>query len=674
MNALEQMRELLKAKQQGVAATPSVPVDSAAPQDMGQLMKDVEDDIDAMLNVERTNVERTQDTPDLTQGYIKKNNGMAIAGIASDLDVLIQRSQDKRIPLNERIQMRADIKRLRDEMDMLAQAPTRDFNPLIEVKIPKAPVVPIHILQDRPTTVEQFGNKDTFSLDVKLNKEQRMAEEFAMNGKSFVLTGEAGSGKTTTARSIAYALLDNQTLGSHTFNLGNGVFRTSHSIAFSAYTNRATDNIRRALHKDPYLEQELGVNVCTIHRLLEYTMEFRIHPDTGKQYPYFYPKRCAAWKLDITHLIIEESPMVDLDLWKKLYEALKPGTIVIFLGDINQLPPVFGPSVFNYAIVQLPVVELVEVHRQAKESPILSNAHRALVGEKLIPDNKYFKLFQTKVRKGAKAPSETGMCALAMNSIKKWMASGEFDVKTDIILSPINKPTHACGTKNINYHMAQYLGDQRKAKVHEILAGRNTWYLAEGDRVMVEKQDGVITKINVNATYIGKNSKSLFCDINRWGHPVLTNAQGEKIEDDDFELAGYEDLDVSDIPDEEKKMAASHYVYVLLDTGEEIMLETAGDFSEAKFSLGYAISVHKAQGSEWKRVVFLVHKNFKQLLFRELIYTAMTRAKEYLTIVDLTNCIDSSIGVQRIKGNSIQEKIEWFNSKLVMNEPINVTP
>jgi hypothetical protein len=221
--------------------------------------------------------------------------------------------------------------------------------------------------------------------------------------------------------------------------------------------------------------------------------------------------------------------------------------------------------------------------------------------------------------------------------------------------------------------MAQYLGDLRKAKVHEILAGRNKWYLAEGDRVMIDKQDGFIEKISVNGSYIGKNSKSLFCDINRFGQPVI-GANAEHIDSEEFSLAGYENIDVDDIQEEDKKVASSHMVDIKLDDGTTVTLDSAGEFSDTKFNLGYCLSVHKAQGSEWRKVVLVIHRSFAVLLFRELIYTAMTRAREFLTIVDLSNALNGALKTQRIKGNTIKDKIEYFNSKLTLTEDIQIIP
>ncbi len=556
--------------------------------------------------------------------------------------------QDKTIPLLERIRLRNELK----------------------AKTAKT-VIAEHVKNIIAEPDSHIKVNETFSLSIVLNKKQNMGVDMAKSGKSFVLTGKAGTGKTTTLREVARALLENGILGVHNFGYYKPLGIVAPSIAFTAYTNRATDNMRRAIHKDPILAEELKYNVLTIHKLLEYTMEWITNED-GKTIPHFYPKRNAANPLDITHLLVEESSMVDIPLWRdQLFAALRPGTVIIFVGDINQLPPVFGPSVLNYALTKLPVVELDEVYRQALDSPILSNALRVLDGLEPQPDGKAFKLYQTKA--GGKSPSEHAMAVATVNTIKGWHKTGDYKPETDIVLSPFNKERFPCSTKNLNYHLAQYLGDLRGAKIHHVQAGRNTWYLAAGDRVMIAKQDGVIKTININGSYMGKTSLSVVCDINRFGKPTLNGGPVVGIDHDDFELEGYEELNVDQIPDEEKTIAASHIVTVEMDDGSVETLESAGDFSDAKFCLGYCLSVHKAQGSEWRKVILVIHKSFKVLLFRELIYTAMTRAKEELVIVDMSNALTGAIAAQRIKGNTVKEKIEWFNSKLTLNEPVEVS-
>jgi len=519
---------------------------------------------------------------------------------------------------------------------------------------------------------------ESFALSIVLNAKQELAADYAENGKCFVLTGAAGTGKTTACREIAKRLLDTGKLGQHDFKLRGGAGRVlAPSIVFCAYTNRAANNMRRALHKDPELEERLEHNITTVHRLLEYEPIFFDREDgtTGMR---FDPQRHAGNKLRITHIIIEESSMLGIDLWMKLLDALHAGVQVIFVGDINQLPPVFSKSILNYALVNLPVVELDEVYRQALDSPIIANAHHCLKGKPLQPEPPFFRIISGKDIK--KIPSETFCVNMLVNSLKKWYEQfGEdgqriYDPEQDIILSPFNKAD--AGTIALNNHIAQFMGAKRNAIVYEIIAGIRKLYLAEGDRVMVDKQDGYITRITHNARYVGKVPLPASTELTRFGVRLLGSSTIRKDEDLELVLQGYENLDVSAIPDEDekRKQEASHMVDITLDDGRVVTLNSAGDFGEAIFCLGYALTVHKAQGCEWRKVIILMHRNHATLLSRELIYTAMTRAREYLIIVDLCNWLNKGIETQRIKGNSVQEKIEWFNSEVSLNEPVPCVP
>lgn len=541
---------------------------------------------------------------------------------------------------------------------------------------------PAKSLDDLPkstddTARDETKKHETFALNITLNQKQQLAAEFAENGKCFVLTGAAGTGKTTACREIAKRLLEHGKLSTHDFKLRGGGRILAPSIAFCAYTNRAANNMRRALHKDPELEEILEHNIITIHRLLEYEPVFFEREDgsTGMR---FEPMRHAGKPLGITHLVIEESSMLGIDLWMKLLDALHHGTQIIFVGDINQLPPVFSKSILNYALINLPVVELDEVYRQALDSPIIANAHRCLRGESLQETRPYFRVVQGKNIK--KIPSETLCVNTLVNSLKKWHeetngdGSRVYDPEQDIVLSPFNKAD--AGTIALNNHIAQFLGQKRNAMVYEVIAGIRKLYLAEGDRVMVDKQDGYITRITHNARYVGRMPLPASTELTRFGVRLIGSSKMKEDEDLELVLEGYENLNIDDIPeeDEKRKQEASHIVDVTLDDGRVITLNSAGDYSENVFSLGYALTVHKAQGCEWRKVIFLIHKNHATLLSRELVYTAMTRAREYLVIVDLCNYISRAIDTQRVKGNSVQEKIEWFNSEVSLNEPVPVIP
>lgn len=522
-----------------------------------------------------------------------------------------------------------------------------------------------------PSSVPQYLEKEkkveTFSLSIKLNKEQLLAKELAFNGKSFCLVGAAGTGKTTAQREIAAALLEQNKLGVHSFRVQGTTMRVeAPSIAFVAYTRIATGNLKRAIHKNPALESVLVHNITTIHNLLEYSPEFYWDDEAEKEKMRFVPKRTAFNQLDITHLIIEESSMVGLKLWNELYEAIRPGTQIIFIGDINQLPPVMDKSILNYALVQLPVVELTHVYRQAEESNILENAHRILRGEFPLKEGADFKI----MRNGDTQHSQTRLARMIGEAFPKFAAQellqegSGYDPLQDIILSPFNKQD--LGTDNINKWIAQFQGVARGATVYEVKAGISTLYLAVGDKVMYNKQVGEIISINRNMEYHGKECKHPSPGLTRFG--TYLSLEDAEDEDEELVLAGYSDLDLEKLLDDKEDnllRSASHVVTLLVEGDREVVCTAVGDFFPQIFSLGYALTVHKAQGCEWRKVFILLHKDHSVMAFRELLYTAVTRAREQCILITKDFMIKKAIENPRIKGNSIEEKIEYFNSGLL---------
>jgi superfamily I DNA/RNA helicase len=107
---------------------------------------------------------------------------------------------------------------------------------------------------------------------------------------------------------------------------------------------------------------------------------------------------------------------------------------------------------------------------------------------------------------------------------------------------------------------------------------------------------------------------------------------------------------------------ASHVVEIELETGESLVLSKAGDLGASSFSLGYALTVHKSQGSEWRHVIIVLHKDHSIMAFNELLYTAVTRAAEKVTIVAKKFMLEKAIATRRLKGDTIREKVEFFNS------------
>ncbi len=524
---------------------------------------------------------------------------------------------------------------------------------------------------------------ESFSLSVVLNAEQVLAKDMAAAGKSFCLIGAAGTGKTTAQRATAKALLQDSKLSTTRFKTyhpvtGEREYKSAPSIAFCAYTRRAAANLAKAIHKDPELAEEFKHNIMTIHMLLEYEPEQydELDPLSGemKSKFRFVPRRDAANPLTITHLIIEEASMVDAyQLWQKLFEALPDSVQIIFIGDINQLPPVFGPSVLNFALLQLPVIELKKVYRN--QGIVLENAHNVLAG-KTLEETADFQIIRGK----HKTQQGQEVTSRALGGLfNQWLditgsdGAPEYDPSDCIILSPYGK--QPLGTRNLNSWISQHLGQRRGAVVHEVIAGFEKHYLAIGDKVMFNKLDGVITDIVRNPNYHGKEPQIAGTNLTRFGMRILNEKETASL-DEILAIGDYSNFNLESLEKEkgERKQQASHIVKVKMDNGNEEELTGAGDFGEQSFSLGYALTVHKAQGSEWRKVFLILHKDFSNMLYRELFYTAVTRARTKVTIIAKDDVINRAILNQRIKGNTMEDKINYFNAGIFDNarEPVRI--
>lgn len=528
-----------------------------------------------------------------------------------------------------------------------------------------------------------FDSKgESFSLAITLNDKQLHAKEMALSGKSYVLIGAAGTGKTTTQRAVAEALLQDKRLSSSTFKTysssGERLYKSAPSIAFVAYTRRAASNLRKAIHKSEDLKDALQYNIMTIHTLLEYEPETYFDIVEKKEKFRFSPRRTASNPLDITHLIIEESSMVGAhDLWVKLFDALPKGVQIIFIGDINQLPPVFGPSILNYALTSLPVVELTQGYRN--QGVVLENAWNILEGKTLKEDENYRIVEPVgKDKKGNKVQVGQEKISYMMKAFFENLYSKtdsddekEYDPEDCMILSPWNK--QALGTDNLNKHIAQFLGDKRNAVVHEVLAGMNKVYLALNDKVMFNKRDGIITKIERNSSYFGKEPQLPGADLTRFGVRKLGLYSEHSLDDLVLDYSNFS-LETLEEEKAERKQQASHVVTVTYEDGTEDYLAATGDFAPAIFTLGYVLTVHKAQGSEWRKVFVILHKDFAVSLYRELLYTAATRARTKVTLIAMRDVIERSIKNQRIKGNTLKDKLEYFNSGADLRDSVQIIP
>ena len=207
--------------------------------------------------------------------------------------------------------------------------------------------------------------------------------------------------------------------------------------------------------------------------------------------------------------------------------------------------------------------------------------------------------------------------------------------------------------------------------MHEVIAGFNRHYLAIGDKVMMNKRDGIIVDIVRNPDYFGKEPQIAGTDLSRFGHRIIGKNSSFDF-DADHSGMDYSNFSLEKIENQEaeRKQQASHIVRIDFGDNYQEDFSNAGDFGPQVFSLGYALTVHKSQGSEWRKVFIIFHKDHSIMLFRELFYTAATRARTKVCVIAKDFIIKKAIENQRIKGNTLKDKLAYFNSGI--NDTIEV--
>lgn len=513
---------------------------------------------------------------------------------------------------------------------------------------------------------------EQFASDVEYNSQQLAAIEMVKTGKSFCLIGGPGTGKSTTSRGIVKAILDlnEHNMESIKFKAADNTVVETLPIAITAYTRRASANVERAIFADKELKEKIPYNVVTLHKLLEYEpTTYLAYNEEGEEVERFAfrPQRTEDRPLLIDYLVIDEPTLVSLDLWDKVYQAMKAGTQIIFIGDLNQIQAVFGDSVLVHALLQLPSIELTKVYRQVGDSPIIHNAIRVSQGlpiESMKNESGELKVIQPKTDVRLSQHKLSTIFASMMETLYK---DGRYNPQEDMILSPYN--VKDCGTKNINNHIAEILGKDIEAEVYEIIAGFEKRYLAVGDKVIVNKRDAIITRITSNPAYVGRATKLPCKTLSRFGHYRAGETSPHQIDFDeeasDYEMLDYSNMDVDSLIEEEGRvLQSSHKVTVSFSEGEDSILTSAKDLSSEAFSLGYALTGHKAQGSEWNNVFIIVHEEHMKSMNREWLFTCITRARKNVYILSRQYLLDKAITRQQVKGDTLAEKIETFKHVL----------
>lgn len=520
------------------------------------------------------------------------------------------------------------------------------------------------------TAVGMDGNSITYS------ERQMEAINAVANGESVIIIGPAGSGKTTCSRGAINAVIDGKAVGripaGHKY-----IPEGTPGIVICAFTRRSVNNIRKVA--PPALK-----NSCiTVHKLLEYEPTIEWDDAKGKEVKRFKPKRNKTYNLpsEIKVIVIEESGMLSVELHKQLIAALpNPDDVqFIYLGDLCQLPPPMGDAILGYKMNELRTIELDRVYRTGADSPITSFAWDIKSGKvipelsKKDPSNPLRKCFPHFDKLNAESNGVVTLKAwqnpltpfscnqTAATFMIREFKEGRYDPEEDVILIPFERAftrgshEEMVSTINVNNLIAGTLSKERGDPVHEIIARGQKYYYAVGDKVLVDKEDGYIEDIKINPKYIGELPQEASVNLSRTG----VNTDGVN-----YMEAGEVDIDLilDSMADSEDDVtnAASHIIVVRFgDVTREI--SNAGGISG--MLLGYAITVYKAQGSEWRNVYGIIHKSHAVALNNEMLYTLVTRAKESLTILCEANSFYKGVQSRQIKGTTLEEKAAFFRMK-----------
>ena len=372
-------------------------------------------------------------------------------------------------------------------------------------------------------------------------------------------------------------------------------------ILLAAPTGRAAKRMTEAT----------GYEARTIHRLLELTGV----PSDDKDTSGMHFERNEENPLDADAIIIDEMSMVDIYLMHALLRAVNPGTRLILVGDTNQLPSVGPGNVLRDLIASkaFNVVQLTRIFRQAAESDIIVNAHKINDGER-IPLGKRSKDFLF-IRREQPDAIISAMLTLVREKLPNYVHADMFDIQ---IMTPMRKG--ALGVERLNTILQSFLNPQDPSKPEKEVGG--TIYRV-GDKVM----------------QIKNNYQIEWETRNRYGIPVDSGA-------------GVFNGDIGII---REINTFAEELTVEFDEGKVV------DYSFKQLEeleLAYAITIHKSQGSEYPAVVIPVYSGPRMLMTRNLIYTAVTRARACVCLVGIPEMlqamVDNEVEQRRYTGLKIR--------------------
>ena len=425
-------------------------------------------------------------------------------------------------------------------------------------------------------TLEKEVKRVEKEAGIKLESKQAMALKEAAKRGFLILTGGPGTGKTTTINSIIKY-----------FEL-HGM-----DIMLAAPTGRAAKR----------MSEMTGYPAKTIHRLLQ------VNGNPEGSGAVFEKNESDPLETDV--VIVDETSMVDIFLMNALLKAIVPGTRLILVGDVDQLPSV-GPGSVLKDIIDADAfmcISLDKIFRQAADSDIIVNAHRINHGESVVCDNKSSDFFFLK-RDNADVIMNI-VIQLVRDKLPGYVDATPFDIQ---VLCPTKKGL--LGVERANRLLQEYLNPPSRDKAEKQIS--NERIFREGDKVMQTKND----------------YQAEWKIVSRFGIPV---DEGKGIFNGDMGI-------ITDIDTDSGEMT------VEFDEKRQVVYE----------------GIHKSQGSEYPAVVIPLLNGPRPLMNRNLLYTAVTRARKCVTLVGDKDTFDFMIS-----NTSENERYTGLNYRLIEMKEID---
>ena len=361
----------------------------------------------------------------------------------------------------------------------------------------------------------------------------------------------------------------------------------------------------------------------TIHRLLE----LNGMPEEERDGHSAKFERNAQNPLEADVIIIDEMSMVDIHLMHSLLLAVTAGTRLILVGDENQLPSV-GPGNVLRDIIHsgcFPVVELTKIFRQASESAIVVNAHKINRGEQVQINNKSRDFFFLK-RYDADIIIRV-VIALIQEKLPKYVDARPFEIQ---VLTPMRKGL--LGVERLNQILQRYLNPPDSSRKEHTLGDR---LFREGDKVMQIR----------NNYQMEWEIRGRYGIVIEKGIGVFNGDTGILKEINEF-------AETAEVEFEDGRFAV--YSFKQLE----------------ELELAYAITIHKSQGSEYPAVILPLLSGPKMLLNRNLLYTAVTRARKCVTVVGSEETFGEMIRneKQQKRYSALDERIRELNDAVEKGE------